>query len=341
MLDGNSLNWAGDTTGCALPLRFLVGREPAANTRCAMYRSEFAIDRLDVAGIPLDFMVQKELPRVIERWRHSGHQAYIVVTNPHALMICRRDEEMRRAITGAELNLPDGVGVILASELLGYGRRHRVTGPALMLELCDQGRKLGYRHFFHGGGEGIAERLAERLCQRFPGLQVAGTSCPPFRKLSDAEDAAIVDQINATKPDIIWVGLGAPKQEKWMAAHAGRIDATAMIGVGAAFDFHSGNIAWAPRWVRRAGMEWAWRLLLNPRRMWRRNLDSPLFMMHVMKQALAMRCKRLFGQQPQHQEMPARASTAFALPLAIRPHPSDGACFRQDQAEPLLKRKAG
>lgn len=306
-----------------------------------MYRADFVIDRLDIAGVPLDFLVQEQLPRIIERWRRTGHRAYIVVSNPHAIMLCRRDAEMNRALSEAELNLPDGVGVILASKLLGYGRRHRVTGPALMLEICDQGRQLGYRHFFHGGGEGIADRLAECLCKKFPGLQVAGTCCPPFRPLSDAEDAEIVAKINATKPDIVWVGLGAPKQEKWIAAHAGRINATAMIGVGAAFDFHSGNVAWAPRWVRRSGLEWAWRLALNPRRMWRRNLDSPMFMLHVIAQILARRASRLFNNQQQQAGLATQANTVLAMPFAAQSHQVEGSAFRQDHDELLCQRKAG
>jgi len=312
----------------------------ATSERCEMYRAEFGIDRLEIAGVPLDFLVQSQIPAIIQRWRHTGHRASIVVSNPHAIMLCRRDPDMHRAITEAELNLPDGVGVILACELLGFGRRHRVTGPALMLEVCDQGRKMGFRHFFHGGGQGIADRLAERLSQRFPGLQVAGTCCPPFRNLSSAEDAAIVAQINATKPDIVWVGLGAPKQEKWMAAHADQIEATTMIGVGAAFDFHSGNVAWAPRWVRRTGLEWAWRLALDPKRMWRRNLDSPLFMMHVLAQMAGRHGSHLPDHHHGHAQLPSEADIVYTLPIAGHAPPEQYPRFRA-QTEITAKRKAG
>jgi N-acetylglucosaminyldiphosphoundecaprenol N-acetyl-beta-D-mannosaminyltransferase len=194
-------------------------------------------------------------------------------------MMCRRDPEMRKATTGAALILPDGVGIILAARLLGYGPRHRATGPELMLKLCDLGRKYGFRHFFYGGAEGVAERLARRLGNLYPGLTVAGACCPPFRSLSAEEDLDLVKQINDARPDVLWVGLGAPKQEKWMVEHAGRISAAAMIGVGAAFDFHSGNVKWAPPWVRKLGLEWAYRLVLEPKRMWRRNVDSPLFLL--------------------------------------------------------------
>jgi len=188
---------------------------------------------------------------------------------------------MDRATRQAGMVLPDGAGIIMAANILGYTHSGRATGPALMLKLCDWGRQKGYRHFFYGGTEGIADKLAQRLTEMYPGLEVAGTCCPPFRQLCEAEDQEIVDTINDARPDIIWVGLGAPKQEKWMADHVGRLKATAMVGVGAAFDFHSGNVKWAPAIIRRLGLEWAWRLAENPKRMWRRNLDSPLFLTKV------------------------------------------------------------
>lgn len=244
-------------------------------------------DRAEIVGIKIDFLLQAEVVRAIDHWRQHGLRSYMTLTNPHSLMLCRRDPAMRDATSRAGLSLPDGVGVLLGAKLLGYGRRHRVAGPALMLELCDKGRFLGYRHFFYGGGEGIPQRLAQRLSKQFPGLQVAGTYCPPFRRLTPEEDEQVVDTINASQADIVWVGLGAPKQEKWMADHALCITATAMIGVGAAFDFHTGNVKWAPWIIRKCGMEWAYRLALEPRRMWRRNLDSPLFLgcvgVHVTK----------------------------------------------------------
>lgn len=222
-------------------------------------------------------------------WRRTGHRGYIAITNPHSVMLARRDEAMRQATAGADLRLPDGVGVILAANLLRRGRPSRVTGPQLMLHLCDRGREVGLRHFFHGGREGVAEQLADRLRVLYPGLQVAGTCCPPFHPLDDRADREIVERINATKPDIVWVGLGAPKQEKWMARHAGQVHAPAMIGVGAAFDFHSGHVKWAPAWVRKSGLEWLYRLVQEPGRMWRRNVDSALFAMAVLAERLGAR----------------------------------------------------
>jgi N-acetylglucosaminyldiphosphoundecaprenol N-acetyl-beta-D-mannosaminyltransferase len=217
-------------------------------------------------------------------WRDRNERAYVALVNPHSVMMCRRDEAMCRAIEGAGLTLPDGVGIILAANILGYPHQGRVTGPALTLKLCDLGRRHGLRHFFCGGARGVAEELAGRLSDKYENLVVAGTYCPPFRPLTPEEDDALVARINATRPDIVWIGLGAPKQEKWMADHLDRIDAPAIIGVGAAFDFHSGTVPWSPSWGRKLGLEWAHRLALEPRRMWRRNLDSPAFLLRVFRQ---------------------------------------------------------
>jgi N-acetylglucosaminyldiphosphoundecaprenol N-acetyl-beta-D-mannosaminyltransferase len=239
----------------------------------------------EVAGMPFHFIGKADVVPVIESWRRAGRREMIIVNNPHAVMLCHRDAEMREATLRAGLVVPDGVGVVVAAMLLGYGRQHRVTGPALTLDVCDRGREFGYRHFFYGGSEGVPEKLAEGLKRRYPGLIVAGTYSPPFRPLTPEEDERVVREINSTRPDIVWVGLGAPKQERWMLHHHHRVRATALIGVGAAFDFHSGNVPWAPVWVRKLGLEWAHRLCVNPRRMWRRNLDSPRFLLRVLAQA--------------------------------------------------------
>jgi N-acetylglucosaminyldiphosphoundecaprenol N-acetyl-beta-D-mannosaminyltransferase len=157
-----------------------------------------------------------------------------------------------------------------------------------MFRICDLAREYGYRHFFYGGREGIAAGLAERLCNALPGLQVAGVYCPPFRDLTEDEMNAVIGRINDAEPDILWVGLGAPKQEKWMTEHWRRTKVTALIGVGAAFDFHSGNVKRAPAWVRRLACEWLWRLTQEPRRLWPKNVLNPLFVAAVLAQRVAM-----------------------------------------------------
>ena len=247
----------------------------------------------EIAGIKFNFLRPHDVLQAVIRWRADNRREHITLTNPHSVMLCRRDEMMRRATRYAGLTLPDGVGIVLAARLLGYGRRQRLTGPSLMLEMCDLGRRYGIRHFFYGGVEGVAESLAQRMQARFPGLRVVGTHCPPFRDLTFEEDDEIVDQINECEPDVLWVGLGDPKQEKWILAHRDRLRVPAMIGVGAAFDFHTGRASWAPSWIRKMGLEWAHRLACEPKRMWRRNLDSPLFLGVVLSHVMGRRSKRI------------------------------------------------
>ncbi len=239
-----------------------------------------------ILGVRFDFIDYDEVLATVRQWPLEAPSRCITITNPHSVLLCRSDEDMQKATCNAALTLPDGVGVILAARILGLRHQGRVTGPTLMLRLCDQGRAHGLRHFFYGGAEGVAKTLAERLTRQFPGLAVAGEYCPPFRAMTAEEDAQAVSRINEARPDIVWVGLGAPKQEKWMAQHADRVAARALIGVGAAFDFHSGRVRWAPAWIRYIGMEWAYRLAQEPRRMYGRNLNNLRFLAGVLGQRL-------------------------------------------------------
>jgi len=241
----------------------------------------------NILGTYFSLVAYRDVLVTILRWRDAKERRYVTLTPPHSVLMCRRDSELHDATEAASLTLPDGVGIILAATLLRYPHCGRVSGPTLMLKLCDWGREAGLKHYFYGGAPGVADALAERLQHNYPGLTVVGTCCPPFRDLTPAEDAEALDRINRAKPDIVWVGLGSPKQEKWMAEHLGRIDAAAMIGVGAAFDFHSGRVKWAPEWMRKAGIEWAYRLATEPRRMWRRNMDSFVFLARVLCQCVA------------------------------------------------------
>ncbi|MBN1346451.1 MAG: WecB/TagA/CpsF family glycosyltransferase [Phycisphaerae bacterium] len=257
--------------------------------------------RRSVLGVEFDFIDDEAALASIRRWLREGTPRYVTHTNPYSVGLCHRDADMRRATSLAGLTLPDGVGIIWAANQLGHPHRGRVAGPSFMLKVCDRGREHGYRHFFYGGGEGVADRLAERLCQRFPGLSVAGTYCPPFRPLTRQEDDEIVATINQARPDVLWVGLGAPKQEKWMLEHVGRIDRAVMVGVGAAFDFHSGNVRWAPPLVRRLGLEWAYRLTQEPKRLAGRNIYNIIFAAKVMSERLRTR---------RHQAAPVSAKPA-------------------------------
>jgi N-acetylglucosaminyldiphosphoundecaprenol N-acetyl-beta-D-mannosaminyltransferase len=189
----------------------------------------------------------------------------------HTIVEATRSAALRGALASAWMVCTDGVPLTWVARMRGAAAE-RVAGPDVMLSLCDLGRDLKLRHYFLGGGLGTAERLAGMLATRFPGLVVAGTAAPPFRDLSDAEDQAIVDAVNEADPDVVWVGLGSPKQELWAASHAGRLRCDLVLPVGAAFDFHSGRLRRAPAFLRRLGLEWLFRLAMEPRRLFRRYL---------------------------------------------------------------------
>jgi N-acetylglucosaminyldiphosphoundecaprenol N-acetyl-beta-D-mannosaminyltransferase len=182
------------------------------------------------------------------------------------------------------------MSLVWLCKLKGRAEVERVYGPDLMLALCARSPNHGYRHFFYGASAGVVEALTARLCARYPGLEVVGTCSPPFRELTPAEDADIVQRIALTRPDIVWVGLSTPKQERWMSEHVGCWPGAVLIGVGAAFDFHAGTKRQAPRWMQRNGLEWLFRLLSEPRRLYRRYLTNiPLFAWYLVLDAVGLR----------------------------------------------------
>ena len=227
-------------------------------------------DRVDIFGLRLSAIDLDDATAAVENWIAEGTRNFICVTGVHGVMDSRHDETLRNIHNRAGLVTPDGMPLVWVSRLLGKSRTRQVCGCDLLRRLTAVSAQRGYRQFYYGGAEGVAERLREVLTAAYPGLEVAGTICPPFRPLTPEEDEAVVGEINAARPDIVWVGLSTPKQEHWMAAHLGRLDAPVMIGVGAAFDFLAGNKRRAPMWMRRAGLEWSFRLVAEPRRLWRR-----------------------------------------------------------------------
>jgi N-acetylglucosaminyldiphosphoundecaprenol N-acetyl-beta-D-mannosaminyltransferase len=184
---------------------------------------------------------------------------------------------------------PDGMAIVWLLRLMGHRNVQRVYGPDLMLAACERSLETGWKHFFYGGGPDVAQDLRRRLEERFPSLAIAGTYTPPFRPLTPDEDRAVIEQIRASGADIVWVGISTPKQERWMAEHVGKVGAPVLIGVGAAFDFLSGHKPQAPRWMQRSGLEWLFRLCTEPRRLWRRYAEYPLFAALVAAQLLGLR----------------------------------------------------
>ena len=247
------------------------------------------VSRMNVLGVNLSPINMPMALVALETWISHREPHYVTVTPAHAVMDAYRDPGLRRIFNAAGMTTPDGMAVVWILRLRGHPQVSRVYGPDLVLETCRAGLERGYRHFLYGGDEGVASMLADKLRAHFPGLSIVGTHTPPFRELTEEEDIAVVDRINRASPDIVWVGLSTPKQERWMAAHLGRIQAPVMIGIGAAFDFLSGRKPQAPKWMQRSGLEWLFRLGTEPRRLWPRYRQYPLFIVLVLAQLLGLK----------------------------------------------------
>jgi N-acetylglucosaminyldiphosphoundecaprenol N-acetyl-beta-D-mannosaminyltransferase len=241
----------------------------------------------------------EEMDRNIRERREPRH---ISITSSELMYNARRISFLPDYIRTSRYSLCDSTAVALSAWLRGV-RIRRLTGPTLMELTAAYGVEHGWRHFFCGGAQGVAELLSQRLTARFPGLQIAGVACPPFRELSSMEEHNLLDAINATNPDLLWVGLGVVKQELWIVRHLRELRAPWVIGVGGAFDYHAGTVNRAPRWMQRLGLEWSYRLYQEPWR-WRRISSSFVF---LFESALGATCGRapVFGR---------RRNTAMRIP---------------------------
>lgn len=194
---------------------------------------------------------------------------YICVSNVHTTVTSYEDASYCAVQNGGLMAIPDGGPLSTVGQKRGHKNMERTTGPSLMGEIFEISAKKGYRHYFYGSKEETLELLYQKLTSNYPGIQIAGMYSPPFRPLTEEEDKEIIERINKTKPDFVWVGLGAPKQEKWMAAHQGKIDGL-MLGVGAGFDYYAENIKRAPMWMQKHNLEWVYRLVQDPKRLFKR-----------------------------------------------------------------------
>jgi len=224
-----------------------------------------------VLGVEVDAVQIPEVVQKVETWiQHRDACHFIAVTGMHGVMEAQSDAEFKKILNSADLVVPDGMPLVWVGRLRGRRLARRVYGPELMLSVCERTASRGVRHFLFGGAPEVPEKLAQALHNRFPSLNVVGAYSPPFRAVTLPEDEEIVAMINAAAPDIVWIGLSTPKQEKWMHAHRDRLRVPVLIGVGAAFDINSGLKSQAPRWMREHGLEWLFRLVQEPRRLWRR-----------------------------------------------------------------------
>jgi N-acetylglucosaminyldiphosphoundecaprenol N-acetyl-beta-D-mannosaminyltransferase len=240
---------------------------------------------VNILGIGVSAVNMPDALKFLTGCVHDGAKIYVSVCPVYTLMQGVEHPELKQILNQAGMVTPDGMPLVILSRLKGYRNVRRVYGPDLLLTLSEIMAEHGLTSYYLGGAEGVPERLADTLRSRYPGLKVAGTFSPPFRALTSDEEDQIVEMINEAAPDVVWVGLGSPKQDYWMARYRERLDAPLLIGVGAAFDFLTGRLVQAPKWMQRLALEWLFRLGTEPRRLWRRYLIyNPWFLWKVFLQ---------------------------------------------------------
>ena len=238
-----------------------------------------------VVGVGISKVSYASVVATVRDWialrREAGHAParYITVTSVHGIVTSRQDPEVRRILNEASIATPDGMPVVWAMRSLGAMDQQRVYGPTLMLEMCRDAAANGHKIFLYGSSPECLEKLQANLRAKFPSIDIVDAYSPPFRPLTPEEDAEIVERIQASGAEIVFVGISTPKQEKWMSAHLDSLPGAVMVGVGAAFDFHAGLLRQAPAWMQRNGLEWFFRLVVEPKRLWRRYvLETPRFL---------------------------------------------------------------
>ena len=281
--------------------------------------SQFAHEHVDVLGVRISAADMELSVDLADRWIRAGKPGYVCVTGVHGVMEAQRDPELLRTFNRAAISLPDGMPMTWIGRLQGFERMDRVFGPDFMAAMCRLSVERGYRNFLYGGKPGVAELLSQTLQRRFPGLQVVGTYTPPFRSLTAAEEAELIAQVAEAQPHILWVGLSTPKQERFMAHSVGRLQVPLLVGVGAAFDYHTDGIRDCSCWIKRAGLQWLHRLLQEPRRLWKRYLvNNPAFLWHITLQLLGL------WKYPSHRDARPRETPQRSKRLASA----------QEQAQP-------
>jgi N-acetylglucosaminyldiphosphoundecaprenol N-acetyl-beta-D-mannosaminyltransferase len=242
-------------------------------------------ERVNVLGVGVSAINLDSAVEFILRALERNVRGYVCVTGVHGVSEAQNDPDFRAILNRSFLTTPDGMPMVWMGRLQGFHSIGRVYGPDLMLRICALSADRKLTHFLYGGVPGVVETLKRKLESQFPGLQVVGTFTPPFRPLTDQENEDLRRRVAEAKPDLFWVGLSTPKQEKFMAEYCTRLDARLFLGVGAAFDFHTGRLPQAPRWMQRCGLEWLFRLKCEPRRLWKRYCkNNPLFVLRALGQ---------------------------------------------------------
>lgn len=253
-------------------------------------RSVSGIPATRILDVPVSLVGLQSAVSAIAGWVEQKQAHYVCVRDVHGVMRAQHDPALMALHDGAGLVTPDGMPLVWLARRRGHAEVNRACGADLVDELCRVSLERGIRHYFYGGKPGVAERMAQALCERYPGLQVVGTGTPPFRPLTVEEDETATQAIVDSGAEIVWVGLSTPTQEFWMRDHVSRIPGATLMGVGAAFDFHAGDVTRAPSWMQKSGLEWLHRLWSEPRRLWRRYLVlAPQFVVRAAREEFGSR----------------------------------------------------
>jgi N-acetylglucosaminyldiphosphoundecaprenol N-acetyl-beta-D-mannosaminyltransferase len=247
-------------------------------------------EQVNVLGVGVHAVDMQSTASLFEARIRSGEKGYVCLTGVHGIMEAQRDPGLKSIFSEALLVAPDGMPTVWIGHIQGFPAMQRVFGPDLMVDILGRGEFRNCVHFFCGGEPGVAESLRDAMLRRFPWVQIAGTYSPPFRPMTAMEQSALEVQVRSLRPDIIWVGLSTPKQERFMARYLPVLDTKLMIGVGAAFLFHTGAIQDSPKWVKSAGLQWLHRLLQEPSRLWKRYvLNNPRFILCALLQMIGLK----------------------------------------------------
>jgi len=253
----------------------------------ALALNEASLPRVNILGVGVHAVDMLRAIHLIDSALTQGKRGYVCVTGVHGIMEAQKDTDFEAILNHSLLTTPDGMPTVWIGRLKGFSQMRQVTGPNFMLRVCELSVAKGYTHFFYGGVEGVADQLKSELTRRFPGLNVVGTYTPPFRPLNSSESADLQARVSKLRPDFFWVGLSTPKQERFMEEYLPKLETRLMVGVGAAFDIHTGRIQESPEWLKHVGLQWLHRLLQEPKRLWKRYLlNNPAFIYKMTLQLL-------------------------------------------------------
>lgn len=268
--------------------------------------------RANVLGIAIDAVcMESALHRVAEELE-SGGKGYVCLAGVHGVMEAHRNPDLANIYANAAVVVPDGMPTVWVGRHQGNHSMERVAGPDLMLEIMQRQEFRNYTHFLCGGKQGIANELRDKLREKFPFIKIVGTYTPPFSPMTPKEEASFVSRINDLQPDIVWVGISTPKQERFMARYLPQLDTKLMFGVGAAFDYHTGRIRDCSEWIKLIGMQWLHRLMQDPKHLWKRYLrNNPAFIYQIALQLIG------FGRHANQMrsQLTPEASSSIPTPL--------------------------